>query len=317
MNTTTATRSNNNGFGARLSAWRDQHIYSFLSSLGRIVSKPFSTFLIVGVMAIAMAMPLALAMVLHNVQRVSGTVQAAREMSVFLKPGVTLEQANSLARKLADRADVQKVAVVSPDEGLAEFRKLSDLAQSIDLLGNNPLPSVLKIRPKDDGLALAEALQKWPEADVVQHDGQWRQRLNAWLSLGERMLKILSVLFGVGVLLVVGNTVRLDIGSRREEIAVMQQLGATDGFIRRPFLYLGFWYGLAAGALALGLSLFAGLALDERLQPLLTSYDSRFVLQGPDLTMVVGLLATSAILGWLGAWLASGHHLRQTRPTDL
>ena len=317
MSTATATRSNNNGFGARLSAWRDQHIYSFLSSLGRIVSKPFSTFLIVGVMAIAMAMPLALALVLHNVQRVSGTVQAAREMSVFLKPGVTLEQANSLARKLADRADVQKVAVVSPDEGLAEFRKLSNLAQSIDLLGNNPLPSVLKIRPKDDGLALAEALQKWPEADVVQHDGQWRQRLNAWLSLGERMLKILSVLFGVGVLLVVGNTVRLDIGSRREEIAVMQQLGATDGFIRRPFLYLGFWYGLAAGALALGLSLFAGLALDERLQPLLTSYDSRFVLQGPDLTMVVGLLATSAILGWLGAWLASGHHLRQTRPTDL
>ena len=317
MSAATTTRSNNNGFGARLSAWRDQHIYSFLSSLGRIVSKPFSTFLIVGVMAIAMAMPLALAMVLHNVQRVSGTVQAAREMSVFLKPDIKFEQANRLAKTLVDRADVENVTVVSPDEGLAEFRKLSDLAQSVDLLGSNPLPSVLKIRPKDDGMALAEALQKWPEADVVQHDGQWRQRLNAWLSLGERMLKILSVLFGVGVLLVVGNTVRLDIGSRREEIAVMQQLGATDGFIRRPFLYLGFWYGLAAGALALGLSLFAGLALDERLQPLLTSYDSRFVLQGPDLTMVVGLMATSAILGWMGAWLASGHHLRQTRPTDL
>jgi len=272
-------RTNNSRFGARLSAWRDQHVYSLLSSLGRIVSKPFSTFLIVGVMAIAMAMPLALGMVLLNVQRVSGTVQAAREMSVFLKPEITLDQANALAKKLEQRGDVEKVTVVSPDEGLAEFRKLSDLAQSIDLLGSNPLPSVLKIRPKDDGMALAEALQQWPEADVVQHDGQWRQRLNAWLSLGERMLKILSILFGVGVLLVVGNTVRLDIGTRREEIAVMQQLGATDGFIRRPFLYLGFWYGLAAGALALGLSLFAGLALDERLRPLLASYDSRFALQ--------------------------------------
>ncbi len=317
MSAANTTRTNNSGFGARLSAWRDQHIYSFLSSLGRIVSKPFSTFLIVGVMAIAMAMPLALGMVLLNVQRVSGTVQAAREMSVFLKPEITLEQAKVLAKKLTARTDVEKVTVVSPDEGLAEFRKLSDLAQSIDLLGSNPLPSVLKIRPKDDGMALAEALQLWPEADVVQHDGQWRQRLNAWLSLGERMLKILSLLFGVGVLLVVGNTVRLDIGSRREEIAVMQQLGATDGFIRRPFLYLGFWYGLAAGALALGLSLFAGLALDERLRPLLATYDSRFTLQGPDLMMVFALLAASAILGWLGAWLASGHHLRQTRPTDL
>ncbi|HOZ05488.1 MAG TPA: permease-like cell division protein FtsX [Arenimonas sp.] len=311
------TRTNNSGFGARFGAWRDQHVYSLLSSLGRIASKPFSTFLIVGVMAIAMAMPLALGMVLINVQRVSGTVQAAREMSVFLKPEVTLDQANALAKKLEQRGDVEKVTVVSPDEGLAEFRKLSDLAQSIDLLGSNPLPSVLKIRPKDDGMALAEALQQWPEADVVQHDGQWRQRLNAWLSLGERMLKILSILFGVGVLLVVGNTVRLDIGTRREEIAVMQQLGATDGFIRRPFLYLGFWYGLAAGALALALSLFAGLALDERLRPLLASYDSRFALQGPDLTMVLALLAGSAILGWMGAWLASGHHLRQTRPTDL
>jgi cell division transport system permease protein len=317
MSAATTTRANNTGVGARLGAWRDQHIYSFLSSLGRIVSKPFSTFLIVGVMAIAMAMPLALGMILLNVQRVSGTLQAAREMSVFLKPEVTVAQARRLAKKLSERPDVEKVTLVTPEEGLAEFRKLSDLAQSIDLLGSNPLPSVLKIRPTDDGLNLAEALKKWPEADAVQHDGQWRQRLNAWLSLGERMLTILSLLFGIGVLLVVGNTVRLDIGTRREEIAVMQQLGATDGFIRRPFLYLGFWYGLAAGALALGLSLFAGLALDERLRPLLASYDSRFSLQGPDLTMVLALLAGSAVLGWMGAWLASGHHLRQTRPTDL
>lgn len=311
------TRTNNNSVGSKLSAWRDQHVYSLLSSLGRIVSKPFSTFLIVGVMAIAMALPLSLGMVLLNVQRVSGTVQAAREMSVFLKPAISLEQARDLARKVAARDDVEQVVVVSPDEGLAEFRKLSDLSQSIDLLGSNPLPSVLRIRPRDDGMALAEALQQWPEADVVQHDGQWRQRLNAWLALGERMLKILSILFGIGVLLVVGNTVRLDIGTRREEIAVMQQLGATDGFIRRPFLYLGFWYGLAAGALALGLSLAAGLALDERLRPLLASYDSQFALQGPDGAMVLALLAGSAILGWMGAWLASGHHLRQTRPTDL
>ncbi len=157
MSTTAASRTNNSSFGARLGAWRDQHVYSLLSSLGRIVSKPFSTFLIVGVMAIAMALPLALGMVLLNVQRVSGTVQAAREMSVFLKPEITLEQAQALAKKCAARSDVEKVTVVSPDEGLAEFRKLSDLAQSIDLLGSNPLPSVLKIRPKDDGMALAEA----------------------------------------------------------------------------------------------------------------------------------------------------------------
>lgn len=317
MSAAIATRTDNTGFSARLRAWRDQHIYAFLSSLGRIISRPFSTFLIVSVIAIAMAMPLALGMILLNVQRLSGTVQAAREISVFLKPEISGEQATVLAKKLTERPDVEKVTVVTPDEGLAEFRKLSDLAQSIDLLGSNPLPSVLKIRPKDDGMALAKTLQLWRETDVVQHDDQWRQRLNAWLSLGERMLKILSLLLGVGVLLVVGNTVRLDIGTRRDEIAVIQQLGATDGFIRRPFLYLGFWYGLTAGVLALCLSLFAGMALDERLRPLLASYNSRVTLQGPDLTMVLAVLASSAILGWMGAWLASGHHIRQTRPTDL
>ncbi len=317
MSTASAERIDKPQSGSRLGAWRDQHLYSLLSSLGRITSKPFSTFLIVGVMAIAMALPLALALILMNLQRVSGDMQAAREMSVFLKPEITLEQANALAKKCAERSDVENVTVVSPDEGLAEFRKLSDVAQSVDLLGSNPLPSVLKIRPKDDGQALALALEQWPEADIVQHDDAWRQRLNAWLALGERLLWILGALFGLGVLLVVGNTVRLDIGTRREEIAVMQQLGATDGFIRRPFLYLGFWYGLIGGALALALSLAAGLALDERLRPLLASYDSAFVLRGPDLNTALATLAIGAILGWLGAWLASGHHLRQTRPTDL
>jgi cell division transport system permease protein len=302
---------------SRPRAWFDQHVYSFVSSLGRMMSKPFSTLLIIGVMAIAMTLPLALGLALYNVQRLSGNVQQAREISVFLKTDVSSTQASNLSSQLRKRKDVHHVDLVTPEQGLKEFRELSDLAGTIDLLGSNPLPIVLKISPMDDGQNLATDLQALPQAESVKYDGQWRQRLNAWLGLGERVVWILAALFSLGVLLVVGNTVRLDIGARREEIAVMQQLGATDGFIRRPFIYLGAWYGLVAGALALALVIVAGLAFEERLQPLLASYDSLFKLQGPTWEVVAGVLIVSTVLGWLGAWLASGHHLRQTRPTYL
>jgi len=151
----------------------------------------------------------------------------------------------------------------------------------------------------------------------VQHDAVWRQRLSAWLDLGQRLLWVVGSLLGLGVLLVVGNTIRLEFGARRDEIAVMQQLGATDGFIRRPFIYLGLWYGVAAGALATLLLVGAVAALQPALLALTRSYGSPFLLKGADASGVLAILMAGALLGWAGAWLASGHHLRQTRPTDL
>ena len=153
--------------------------------------------------------------------------------------------------------------------------------------------------------------------DLVQHDAVWRQRLSAWLAFGRQLMWVIAGLLGLGVLLVVGNTVRLEIGNRRDEIAVLQQLGATDGFIRRPFIYLGAWYGLGAGVLALGLVAVAAAMLQPTVSSLIVSYSSHFTLRGPDWRMAVVMLFTATVLGWFGAWLASGHHLRQTRPTDL
>jgi cell division transport system permease protein len=153
--------------------------------------------------------------------------------------------------------------------------------------------------------------------DLVQHDAVWRKRLDAWLGLGRQLTWVLGGLFALGVLLVVGNTVRLEIGARRDEIAVLQQLGATDAFVRRPFIYLGAWYGLAAGLLALSLLALAAVLLQPSLAALVGSYQSAFRFQGPDILSVVVIMFTTTCLGWLGAWLASGHHLRQTRPTEL
>jgi cell division transport system permease protein len=178
------------------------------------------------------------------------------------------------------------------------------------------LPSLLIVTPKGDEALLATSLQTLSEADIVQHDALWRQRLDGWLRFGGRVALVLAALLGLGALLVVGNTVRLDIQSRREEIGVLQHLGATDGFIRRPFLYLGAWYGLAAGAVAIGLLTLAAIALRAPLAELAASYGSRFMLEGFDLPTAAGVVVGATLLGWLGAGVVTGHYLRQTRPTD-
>ncbi len=315
--TPAAERRKSGGIGSRLRAWREQHLYSLVSSLGRLAARPVATGLTVGVMAIALALPLGLGMALGNIERFSGSVTESREIGVFLKQDVTVAQARDLATGIGARADVLGVKVRTPDEGLAEFRAMSDLAGALDVLEENPLPTVLVVQPKGDGDALAADLRQLPQADIVQHDAAWRQRLSAWLAFGERAVQVVAVLLGLGMLLVVGNTVRLDIGARTEEIAVLQHLGATDAFVRRPFLYLGAWYGLAAGLLAGLLLVTAGILLQDRLSALVASYGTQFALSGPGLRGSLALLGGAAAMGWLGAWLATGHHLRQTRPVDV
>lgn len=312
-----AERVKSGGPGARLRAWREQHLYSLVSSLGRLARRPFATGLTVGVMAIAIALPLGLGLALGNIERFSGSVSESREIGVFLKADVSVEQARGLATGIGQRPDVAAVTVRTPEEGLEEFLAMSDLAGALDVLEENPLPTVLVVQPTGDGDALAADLRSLPEADIVQHDAVWRQRLSAWLAFGERVVQVVAALLGLGVLLVVGNTVRLDIGARSEEIAVLQHLGATDAFVRRPFLYLGAWYGLAAGLLAGVLLVVAGLLMQGRLSALVASYGSQFALSGPGWRGSLALLAGAIAMGWLGAWLATGHHLRRTRPTDV
>ena len=312
-----AARRVESGVFSRLRAWRDQHAYSLVSSLGRFFQRPFATLLTVGVMAVAIALPLSLGLALANMERFSGQVRESRQVTVFLKTEVDAAAAQRIAEQLRQRADVAEVSVRTPEQGLAEFRQMSDLAGALDALPENPLPTVLIALPKDDGLVLAKAVKELPEVELVQHDEIWRERLSAWLGFGARLTWVIAALLGLGVLLVVGNTIRLEIGARREEIGVLQQLGATDGFVRRPFLYLGAWYGAAAGALALGLLALAGLAVQPSLSRLVGSYGGRFSLAGPGWPGALAIVLASIAFGWLGAWLASGHHLRQTRPTDL
>ena len=300
---------------SRLGSWFDHHVFSLVASAGRMLRKPWATALTVGVMAVALALPLGLWAALANVQRLAGEVQQARQISVFLKPEVAPQRATALAEQLRGRGDIAGVELRTPEQGLAELRD-SGLGEAIDSLDGNPLPSLLVVTPAGDEALLAQSLQTLPDAELVQHDAGWRQRLDGWLRFGTRLALVLAGLLGLGALLVVGNTVRLDIQSRREEIAVLQLLGATDGFIRRPFLYLGACYGLAAGALALALLAATAAALRAPLSELAASYGSGFALHGFGVQQAGAILLGSALVGWLGAGFVTGHYLRQTRPTD-
>lgn len=296
--------------------WLDQHLYSFVSSLGRAVRRPWATLLTIGVMAVAFVLPLGLWLALQNVGHFAGDVQQSREIDLFLRSDTPAARAQALAQELRGRADVAQVDLRTPEQGLAEFRARSGLGASLDLLEGNPLPYLLVVVPQGEDARLVAALQALPETDLLQHDAAWRERLAGWMGFGQRLVWVLAVLFGLGALLVVGNTVRLDIQSRREEIGVLQLLGASDGFIRRPFVYLGAWYGLAAGALALGLLTLAAAALHEPLAVLARSYGSPFALAGLDPVGATAVVAAATAVGWLGAWLVTGHFLRQTRPTE-
>ena len=302
----------------RWNAWTRQHRQSFRASLSRLIARPWSTALTILVMGIALALPLLLFVLLDNARALSGGLREAREFTVFLDTKQDAAGAQRFADDLRKRADVLDVVLRTPEQGLSEFRQLSGFSEALDVLDDNPLPSVIVITPRVDGTVteppLLAELKADSRVDMVQYDAEWRKRLSALLGFGERAMLALMALLGLATLLVVGNTVRMDIQGRAEEIAVVQLMGASDGFIRRPFLYAGFWYGVLGGILAVLAVGMVELSVREPLLELLASYQNRFSLHGFGWRDAMVVVSASALLGWLGAWIVSTRHLFAGRP---
>lgn len=303
---------------ARLRAWRDQHFYSFFSSLGRLASRPLANALTVFVLGFALALPLLFFLAFDNARDLSGGLREAREITAFLKPSADAAAVDALAGELRRRGDVASVGVRTPEQGLAEFRQLSGFGDALDALGSNPLPGVLVVTPAAasglDQPPVLAALQSDSRVDMVQYDATWRRKLSDILHFGERMVAVIAALLALATLLVIGNTVRMDIQARSAEISVMQLIGASDGFVRRPFLYAGFWYGLFGGLFALAIVVGVELALATPAQRLMDGYGGRFVLHGLGANVALAVIASSAMLGWFGAWLVTSRHLAAGRP---
>jgi len=305
--------------GARIGAWRQQHLYGLFSSLGRLGGRPGATLLTVLVIGIALALPLLFQVVLDNARGFSAGLREAREITVFLKPAETTVAARAFAAELVRDKAVAAADVRSSEQGLAEFRDLSGFAQALDVLEHNPLPNVLVLTPLaniEAAEALPERLRADARVDMVQYDTLWRQRLTAILGFGERVMLAMVALLALGTLLVVGNTVRMDIHGRAEEIAVMQLIGAGDGFVRRPFLYAGLWYGLLGGMIAVLIVGAMALGVRGPLEDLLASYGNRFDGHGLKASAALTTIAASVVLGLAGAWIACTRHLRAGRPRD-
>lgn len=303
---------------SRMAMWRQQHRWCLRDSLRQLGRRPVGSLLTITVMGLALALPLAFYLLLVNVQQLASTLGDSQSVSVFLKPSQGAEQAATLAQTLRARADVGAVTLRTPQQGLAELAGLQGFGDAIKSVPDNPLPFVLLVDPKPGAdraqvEAMVGAVRALPQVDLVQDNGQWRARLDNLIALGQRITLLLALLLCAAAVLVIGNTVRLDIRSRADEIVVQQLIGASDSFVRRPYLYEGAWYGLAAGIVAVLLLLLLEAVLAAPVRDLVASYSGRLHFGGLSWGTLVLALVIAVALGWLGAWIASTRHLARPR----
>jgi cell division transport system permease protein len=296
------------------------HVQALLGALGRLARSPLSTLLTLLVIALALALPASLRLLVSNAQAATGDFGNAIELSVYFKTDVPLAKAQQLASAARSRSDVAEVTLISADQGLADFRTYSGFGDALAALKENPLPHVLHVRPRGSA-STANALEAlrgyfsaWPEVELVQVDSQWVQRFNAILGVLRLLLLMAAALLGVGVLAVIGNTIRLEIAGRRAEIEVIKLVGGSNSYVRRPFLYTGLLYGLLGALIAWGIVALAIVLLGDPVANLATLYGSHFALRGPTPQDVGALLGAGAALGWVGAWISAARHLRSIEP---
>ena len=300
--------------------WLERHVQTFVGSLGRLWQHPFSTLLTVLVIGIALALPACLHVLVQNVRAASGGWSNALDISVYMKPAATLEQARQAAERVRKRRDVEDVKLVEADDALEEFRRNSGFGEALDALKDNPLPHALVVRPAAEFReasqveSLTEELRKIDHVDLVQLDTAWVSRFNAILDVVRRVVLLAAGLFALGILVIVGNTIRLDIENRRDEIEVTKLVGGSDAFVRRPILYSGVWYGLGGALIAWLIVSVVISVLGDPVQRIAGLYGSTFELNGLGLEGTGVLLVGGVVLGWLGSFIAATRELRGIEP---
>lgn len=298
-----------------LQCYLSYHGQAAVASLRRLIQAPFNTLLTLGVIAIALALPAGLFVVLQNMNAIGGSLQRGNQISLYLKMQTSPSEIENLSKQLKERHDVASVNVITPQQGLAEFERESGINSVLQHLPDNPLPTVIEVYPitslsVPDGIKhLFTELQQLPAVDIAKLDMQWLQRLQSIVDLGERIVIALTLFFGIAVLLVIGNTIRLATEQQHREIEVIKLIGGTLGFIRRPFLYTGIYYGLLGGLLACTTIGMVLLWLEKPLQELFNYYHSTMNFIGLTADTAIMILLFGALLGLCGSWFAVSRHL--------
>ena len=302
-----------------LSFWVSSHVSTAIGALGRLLRQPFSSLMIILVIAVTLALPAAINLVVKNARTVSGSWDNALDFSVFLESQVSLTEAEALARLIGQRADIATVELITADDALAEFKRQSGFAEALDQLPDNPLPHTLVVRPSAGNtsaslILLQEEIGNLPESDYVQVDTEWVQRFHAILDIVRQAIAIGAALLAVAIVVIIANTIRLDIENRREEIEVTKLIGATNGFVRRPFLWTGFWYGLLGGLMALALVQYGLYLLEGPVARLSGLYQSNIAVVSLDLREGAVIIGIGVFLGLFASWFTAARHMRRIEP---
>jgi cell division transport system permease protein len=306
---------------SRLGSYFGHHLRVSLASLGRLYAQPVATLMTTAVIAIALALPVSLYIALDNVGQLSNGWDESTQISLFLHTHVKKHEAQKLMQQLQKNKDIKKVELIDKEKGMAQFREISGFGDALKYLDSNPLPIVLIAHPRikahqpDKTTSLVKQLGKNPLVELAQLDVQWVKRLYTFLEIANRSIWVIGSMLAIAVLLVIGNTIRLDIQNRREEIEVSKLIGASDAFIRRPFLYTGLWYGILGGLLAWIVTLVSLTLMEDPIHKLALLYHSDFRLTGLGFENTLLLILISCLLGLFGSWVAVSRHLKEIEPS--
>ena len=305
-------------FVAQAKSWLRHNKKTAQDSLKRLKATPLPSLMTLAVLAIALALPGVMFVGLKNINHLSGQWQGDPRISIYLKTSVADEAAERFSQNMLLRSDLAAVELVTKEQGLLEFQRMSEFADILSFLDSNPLPAVVVVQPIDNQkqalIKLQQTLSEMPEVDDVVLDMVWVERLASFVELANRVVLVLGALLALSVLLVVGNTIRLSIENRKDEIQVAKLVGATDSWVKRPFIYTGFWFGLLGAALAWLFVMISLLLLNEPVGQLAALYQSDFELQGLGFSDSLILLSSGILLGLVGAKLAVSRHLRDIEP---
>lgn len=294
------------------------HLRTLLATLGRLLRTPTANFLNITIIGIALSLPVGGYVLLKSVQQLGGGLSSTPQISLYLAADTSVSEVARIGEKLKQHAAIEQVQFLSREDALKHLQQSSGLSDVTGGLSRNPLPDAYIVQPKlNDAKALEslrDELNSWAHLEQVQLDSAWAHRLQALIRFGRWAVVILAALLSFALIAITFNTIRLQILTRRDEIEVAKLIGASDSFIRRPFLYFGFLQGLLGGIAAWLIVSASTLLLNLALDDLAQLYSSHFALTSLSLADSLTLLGFSAYLGWLGAWFSVSQHLWQIEP---
>ena len=301
-----------------MSVWISHHFYAFVVEIKRLPHGQLGTLLSIAVIGVAFSLPAGIYVLLQNLQDLSAQFSATPQLSLFLKMDADAEAVAEIESRLEQHPDVASFRFIPKNSALEELKQSTELGDVMDGLERNPLPDAFVLSASNISPERLETLRNeltaLPQIEYAQLDSAWAKRLDALLKLGRAAVLMLAALLSLSLVAVAFNTIRLQIMTMRDEIEVSKLIGATRGYIRRPFLYFGAIQGAIGGAAAWLIISWGIYLADDQLKELMELYEMNFRLYHLSLEDSLSLLLFSALLGWTGAWLSVANQLWRIEP---